>query len=270
MDISIIFGTYNRSAYLERCVESILRLVDCRTHYEIVVVDGGSSDGSRQFLDGIPECRRISEQERRGAVTAFNTAFEFSRGSLVVTLNDDVEVLSDLSLVLERFDDPKVGQLALAYGHHKTEPRTYRTFTVHGKAYANYSAIRRDVAELAAFVQGGLWNPVYHTYAADTELSCWVWKLGFEVRAQPDIRLIDWEAQDALRKHNNSGRNVEDGKLFHRRWPSKRHLEPDGPMPLVSAEERERYRAVRECVAFEHALPHGRTVCARCGLEVRS
>lgn len=266
MDLSILFGTYNRLAYLKRCIDSIRKTMSSAVLYEFCVVDGGSTDGAAEYLmREVP--RYHGETQREGAVRAFNKGFERARGSVIVTLNDDVEVLSDLSLVLGRFDDPKTGQLALAYAHHEVEPKTFRTWTVHDKPYANYGALRADVAALCAFIQGGLWNPIYHTYAADTELSCWVWKLGYRVVPQPDLRLIDWEAKDALREHNNSGRNREDGRLFHRRWPSVRHLEPDGPMPLVSPEERERYRAARECVQFGHVLGPSMIHCARCGLE---
>jgi glycosyltransferase involved in cell wall biosynthesis len=269
MDLSVIFGTWNRLSYLGRCVDSIRRsLAGSGLAYEIVITDGGSTDGAIEYLVDQPDVRLHVEAERRGAVAAFNNAFARSKGSIIVTINDDIEVLDDaLAKVAGRFDDPKTGQLALSYRQHNAGP-SFRFYTVHNKTYANYSVLRRDVAEMAAFVQGGYWNPCYHTYAGDTELSCWIWKLGFHVVGQPDLRLIDWFAEDELRAQNNSGRNVEDGRFFHRRWQSTRHLEPDGPLPLeLTPGERERFRLVRECVQHGHAAPVGQTQCARCGLE---
>lgn len=52
---SIIIPIYNGSHYLEKCIQSIRRQ-SCRD-YEVIIVDDGSCDGSRQ------QALRISEQD---------------------------------------------------------------------------------------------------------------------------------------------------------------------------------------------------------------
>lgn len=243
MDLSIIFGTYNRLAMLKRCIESIHRsMSECPWWYEIVIVDGGSTDGSIEYLrtqqDTHPGLLRFEvETERRGAVVAFNRAYALSQGEHVAVLNDDVEVLGDaLPQALERLRaDPKAGQIAMAFRN--PQQRDFRVMTVHGKAYANLGILKRAVANEVVAIQGGLWNPRYHTYAGDTELSCWVWRLGYTVLSAHDLHCVDYLAQDDLRRANNSGRNLEDGRAFHARWPGPLYLQPDGPLPHATARE---------------------------------
>jgi len=252
-DLSIIFGTYNRLESLKRCLSSIYAAVDADIDYEIVVVDGGSTDGSLEYLRGQdttlgrlhPVSKLLVEERREGAVRAFNRAFEASEGRYVMALNDDVEVLGDaLSSAFRILEKRVVGQLALAYREGKQTNAEFRTYPVHRRPYANLGMIRRDVAEKIAYIQGGFWNPIYHTYAADTELSCWVWKLGYTVEPALESRCLDWCVQDGLRETNNNGRNREDSALFYSRWPRDEYLLPGGPYPNVMLEELERFEQV--------------------------
>lgn len=266
-DLSILFGTYNRRDSLERCVTSILR-ESPGLDIEIVIVDGGSTDGSWSWLNswlnsempgwmsrlapsGDVDGRRVSvvfmlERERRGAVAAFNWGWTATLGRHVAIVNDDVELhqqcLTRAVQILD--DDPRVGQIALAYRYaHQHEGRPPRVYSVHGKTYANLGVIRRSVGEACERIQGGIWNPRYHTYAGDTELSCWVHKLGWRVQGLHGPCATDYEIKDELRATNNDGRNVRDSKEFGQRWPTPRHIEYGGKDPLVDPDELARFRA---------------------------
>lgn len=243
VQLSVIFGTFNRLASLKRCVESVRRAIGSLT-YEIIVVDGGSTDGTREFLEAQEDVYPIYEAKRRGAVPAFNAGFEASVGAFVALLNDDVEVLDEalFGAVAVLREDPEIGQVALAY--RTPAQREFRTYTVHGKPYANLAVMPRRAALEAVEVQGGIWNPKYHTYAADTELSCWLIKLGWRIWPAEHLRCIDHEIQDTLRAENNSGRNRVDSAAFGRKWLTSAHIEKGGPMPVGCEDEVTRYEAV--------------------------
>lgn len=245
IELSIVFGTSNRLVSLERCVDSVRRACGDLV-YEIIVVDGCSTDGTREYLLQRPNLRPHFEAKRRGAVAAFNAGYRMSRAPFVALLNDDVEVEADALEFAVRYMTarPGVGQTALAYK--KPEALQYRTYTIHGKPYANLGIIRREAAEDATAIQGALWNPRYHTYAADTELSCWLHKLGWGVEPLLKARCIDYEIRDVLRIENNSGRNRLDSCAFGRKWPSAQHIEPDGPFPLASEEELGAFQRLRD------------------------
>lgn len=254
-DLSIIFGSYNRRQNLERAVESIRSSVGAYT-YEIVVTDGGSTDGSREWLASQPDVILLGERRLEGAVAAFNHAFSSSRGAFVANFNDDAVYEGD---ALARGVDymlrtPEAGQVAFAFkgdGEEWTINEVYppRDFpsVKHLTTYANFGITRRDVANKVACIQGGFWSPVYRTYCGDNELSAWIWKLGYRVDKLPDARVIDLRTDDALRSKNTANLGREAKRMYYR-WPADAFL-PDGPDPRVTDTELAAFRAVRDAVA---------------------
>jgi glycosyltransferase involved in cell wall biosynthesis len=52
MKISIVTPSYNQAAHLDQTIRSVLLSADgCGAELEYVVIDGGSTDGSREILE---------------------------------------------------------------------------------------------------------------------------------------------------------------------------------------------------------------------------
>jgi glycosyltransferase involved in cell wall biosynthesis len=52
MKISIVTPSYNQASHLEQTIQSMLLAADgCGAELEYVVIDGGSTDGSREILE---------------------------------------------------------------------------------------------------------------------------------------------------------------------------------------------------------------------------
>lgn len=232
-DVSVIFGTYNRREHLENCVGSIRRACP-NVSYEIVVSDGGSTDGSREWMDAQPDITCL-RGDLSGAVRAFNACFAASSGRVILTLNDDAE-LDEMAVHngLRHFEDPMVGQVAFAFS---VGNRAFEILTVHDGIYVNYGMIRANVAKAIAGICGGLWAPVYYTYGGDTELSMWVRRLGYMVTPAPTAKVLDRHAQDELRRRSHETERGKSGKIFGTRWPDSNYLRFRGPLPPVSRTE---------------------------------
>jgi GDP-L-fucose synthase len=239
-NVAIVFGTYNRRALLERAVASVRHAIRPGTTYEIVVVDGGSTDGSREWLAAQDDVVLIGQRgPLTGAVRAFNLGFGYAvdRGiPFVAHLNDDAEIVTEhaLSLAIDKLhQDPKIGEVAFAFDLHRDG---WRFDYVNGKLYANYGVIRTEAGKEVARMQGDRsgrdwWNPIYRTYGADTEFGVWLWKLGWTVYEGYDFRVHDHEAMDELR-NSNDARNPDrkDSKVFWERWRDEKF---DGTPPAV-------------------------------------
>ena len=90
--VSIVVPTYNRFDQLCGCINRIRQNV---SHpYEIIIVDGGSTDDTRDWLAEQSDLHIILEPQREGAVKAFNKGFRAASGDYVMWLNDDAYPLS--------------------------------------------------------------------------------------------------------------------------------------------------------------------------------
>ncbi|MCC6552289.1 MAG: glycosyltransferase [Polyangiaceae bacterium] len=92
---SVIVVTWNNLALTVRCMESLLRTVP--HHAEIIVVDNGSTDGTRGYLDELsdrnPVLRKIILlEENRGWCRGVNLGLAQAKGAYIVLLNNDVVV----------------------------------------------------------------------------------------------------------------------------------------------------------------------------------
>lgn len=86
--VSVIVPNYNGARLLPLCLDSLRR----QTHrpLEVLVVDNGSADGSRELVEGsYPEVRFLPLGENRGFSAAVNAGIAASRGAFVALLNND-------------------------------------------------------------------------------------------------------------------------------------------------------------------------------------
>lgn len=99
--ISVVTPSLNMSSYLKRCHSSV---ADQGVDYEHIVVDGGSNDGTAEWLRGEPQIvSRIGKD--KGMYDAVNKGFRLAQGSVISHLNCDEQYLpGTLSFVQDYFD----------------------------------------------------------------------------------------------------------------------------------------------------------------------
>jgi glycosyltransferase involved in cell wall biosynthesis len=93
-ELSILMPVYNEEATIERAVERVLDADLGTGSYELVIVDDGSTDRTRELLGGRewPErVRIIYASENRGKGQAIRTALTEAKGTYSVILDADLE-----------------------------------------------------------------------------------------------------------------------------------------------------------------------------------
>ena len=101
--LSILMPVYNERERVERAIAEVLA-TELPTEFELIVVDDGSTDGSREILregewDG--RVRLIEHPENRGKGAAIQTALEQARGDYAAIFDADLEYdPSDLGLLM--------------------------------------------------------------------------------------------------------------------------------------------------------------------------
>lgn len=87
--VSIVIPTYNRCSFLREAVSSCLE-GNGALDVEVIVVDDGSADGTREWLRSLESTAvRAIFQENKGAPSARNTGLEHAEGRYVKFLDDD-------------------------------------------------------------------------------------------------------------------------------------------------------------------------------------
>jgi glycosyltransferase involved in cell wall biosynthesis len=129
MDISVVLGTYNRSASLQTTLATFSDLVvPPSLSWELLVVDNNSSDRTREVVQGFIKTadfpvRYIFEQ-RQGRSAALNAGIAEAQGEIVAFTDDDVVLhcdwLMSLKDTFDRFDCAAVaGRVVPLWNHPK-------------------------------------------------------------------------------------------------------------------------------------------------------
>lgn len=87
MKVSVIIPTYNYGRFLSAAVDSVL--TQTLPASEVIVVDDGSTDDTRERLAGYGERVRYLYQPNQGLSAARNTGMRAARGELLALLDSD-------------------------------------------------------------------------------------------------------------------------------------------------------------------------------------
>lgn len=111
MSVSIIVPIYNEVENIPRLYERLLPILDqLNTEVEVVLVDDGSRDGSREALEQLAkeDPRMVVVEFRRnyGQTAAMQAGLEYARGDYLVTLDGDLQNdPNDIPMMLAKLDE---------------------------------------------------------------------------------------------------------------------------------------------------------------------
>jgi len=113
--VSVIIHTYNNEKFIAETVESVLN--QTYKDYEIIVVDDGSEDGTRDALIPYMQKIRYHYKENGGIASAKNAGISLSETEFVAFLDhDDLWVPDKLQLQMEHFNEnPQIGLVYAKY-----------------------------------------------------------------------------------------------------------------------------------------------------------
>lgn len=107
MKLSIIVPVYNSERYLEACVASLYRQKLDESDFEVILVNDGSTDGSRDIALRLQQQHanlQIIDQANLGPSAARNTGQEYAQGEYIWFVDSDDEITDCLHLLLAEID----------------------------------------------------------------------------------------------------------------------------------------------------------------------
>jgi GT2 family glycosyltransferase len=134
-DVSVVVPVADGLAFTRLCLESVLLSAN-DIDVELVVVDNGTQDGTREYLTDLAErdsrVRVVRNDENRGFAPAVNQGLTAAGGDALVVLNNDTVVppgsLARLVAHLERTDVGLVGATTNRCGNEAEVDAPYRTY----------------------------------------------------------------------------------------------------------------------------------------------
>jgi glycosyltransferase involved in cell wall biosynthesis len=101
LTLTVVVISWNQLALLQRLVDQLLNQSFERSRYEIIVVDDGSTDGSREWLQSLPsdKVRVLLGAEDRGRAASRNKGIRAAQGDVVVMLDGDHTIEPDFLAV---------------------------------------------------------------------------------------------------------------------------------------------------------------------------
>ncbi|MBI2110502.1 glycosyltransferase [Candidatus Woesearchaeota archaeon] len=106
--VSIVIPAYNEEKDIKEAIGSLLNLDYPRDKYEIIVVDDGSTDNTKDIVKNFKHVKLISQQNS-GKAHALNNAIKSAKGELFVCLDADSRVERDaLKKIINHFSHKDV------------------------------------------------------------------------------------------------------------------------------------------------------------------
>jgi glycosyltransferase involved in cell wall biosynthesis len=127
MKLSIIMPCYNEINTIEAIVHKVLCVDLVDLDRELVIVDDGSADGTRAYLDTLrsnPQIKVIFHEQNKGKGAALRTGFQHATGDLIIVQDADLEYDPDeypklLKPILDGKADVVYGSRFIGSGSHR-------------------------------------------------------------------------------------------------------------------------------------------------------
>lgn len=191
--LSVVIATYNRKDLLQKQLIALSNQNISSDHYEVIIVDDGSYDGTTELLErwtSDHKNMRFVSQQNQGPAIARNKGVSLAKADFIAFTDDDCEVYHDwASHIIKTFQESTcVGiqgatltdKKARTPLTHQIENETFRTLTPTCNA-----AFRKD-----AFVKvGGFSAHFPNAHNEDVDLTWKINKLGI-IRFEPKMKVF--------------------------------------------------------------------------------
>ena len=215
----VLVATYNRLALLRSVVDAIEQ--GTRTPHELVVIDGGSTDGTIEYIEKHPRITPVLQGELLGTARCYNRAWRQVESRYSCWLSDDTDVvpgsLDTAVAILEA--DPTIGMVGLKMkdtkGPGRHEP--YRGgISEHGILNCNHGLLRTALGRRVGF-----FNEEYRSYMIDPDLTASILCTGHRVVMTRDVAVLhhrEWAEREGDEKPAREMGGIDNFAIYRRKF----------------------------------------------------
>lgn len=222
--LSVVVPTYNRSSFLRRCLQSLESQTLDAAAFDVIVVDDGSTDNTREVSDRFRRRGTIRLLYVRGAhagpAAARNLGVASARGEIVAFIDDDCEARMDwLAQIAVPFRASSIaGVEGKVVRHPACTPFTHFVENLTGRQYLTANmAYRREVLEKV----GGFDERYPHAAAEDWDLAFRVLDSGGAIAFCADAEVVHAPVPITGRYFLNRVQERRSAMALYRRFPQR-------------------------------------------------
>ena len=235
----VLVATYNRMALLSRTLDSISAGTECP--HEIIVIDGGSTDGTVEYLRADPSLTKVFQGALIGTAGSYNQAWRRIESRYTCWLSDDTELVEgSLDLAVRILEEkPSIGMVGLKMKDTEgaRKDRAYLGgISKYGILNCNHGVLRTELLRSV-----GYFNEDYRSYTIDPDLTASVLSAGKAVVMTKQISVLHHRTWDQDGNFDDRARR-EMGGIDNPAIYSKKFRYLDVPPVALSPRQEEAWR----------------------------
>ena len=226
--ISIVIGTYNRYKFLKLSIESVRKEM-INIQYEIIVIDGGSTDNTLKWLKKQKDIITIIQYnrgtfnrkviERRSWGYFMNLGFKCAESKYVCMLSDDClvvpgAIMNGYILFEEKLSrGEKVGAMAFYWRNWPEQEKYNVGLTLGGKMFVNHGLYLKTALEEVNYI-----DESYNFYHADGDLCLKLWNKGYSCIDSPNSYVEHYSHANIKVRKSNEIKQKNDWANYLDKW----------------------------------------------------
>jgi GT2 family glycosyltransferase len=226
--VSVVLGTYSRKKFLQLAISTIRQEVKSLAA-ELIVIDGGSDDGSLGWLAKQKDIILVVQHNRTGKDTGankkswgyfMNLGFKIASGKYVCMLSDDCLVVPGaICNAVRLFDrliskNKKVGAIAFYWRNWPTEEKYHVGLTLGDNVFVNHGLYLNSALRDVNYID----QVNYNFYHADGDLCLKMIEKGYKIVVSEDSYIEHFAYAKANIKKSNFRTQPKDWKNYLKRW----------------------------------------------------
>jgi len=227
--VSVVLGTYNRLNFLKLAIESVREELKDFSH-EIIVVDGGSNDGTLKWLAKQKDILTIIQHnrgfwldkkiERRSWGYFMNLGFKCAQGKYVCMISDDCLVIpgaivNGCNLFEKELSvDKKIGSAAFYWRNWQMHEKYFVMKTLGDTLYANHGLFLNEALQEVGYFD----EQTYQFYNGDCDLGLKLAYAGYKCIVSENSYIEHYQHANLKVRKSNECLSDHDGPAFLKKW----------------------------------------------------